>query len=136
MPVLRQGSSGATVKDLQQRLTDLGFDPRGIDGVFGPGTTAAVIAFQQSKGLQGDGIVGPATMSALQTATGADAPAGGGTGTDAGAPAGGANDGSSTAPVSAPGLNLAGLAGRIPDTVIAQIPDAAKDFCITSNLRL
>ena len=124
MPVLRQGSSGSDVRDLQQKLAALGFDPKGVDGNFGPGTKAAVIAFQQSQGLQGDGMVGPATMSALQTAT------------DAAAPAGGANDGSSTAPVSAPGLNLAGLAGRIPDTVIAQIPDAAKDFGITSNLRL
>jgi len=137
MPVLKQGSSGAPVKDLQQRLKDLGFDPRGIDGVFGPGTTSAVIAFQQSRGLQGDGIVGPATMSALQTATNAEAPAGGGdTGTDTGAPAAGANGGSSTAPVSAPDLNLAGLAGAVPDTVIAQIPETAKDFSITSNLRL
>src|SRR6266436_3297230 len=66
MPVLRQGSSGPDVTALQQRLKDLGFDPNGVDGNFGPGTRDAVIAFQQSKGLQADGIAGPATLAALQ----------------------------------------------------------------------
>lgn len=54
MPVLRQASSGPDVTNLQQKLKDLGFDPNGIDGNFGPGTRDAVIAFQQSKGLQAD----------------------------------------------------------------------------------
>jgi peptidoglycan hydrolase-like protein with peptidoglycan-binding domain len=57
MPVLRQGSSGPDVTNLQQRLKELGFDPNGVDGHFGAGTRDAVIAFQQSKGLQADGIV-------------------------------------------------------------------------------
>src|SRR5205807_7854914 len=65
MPVLKQGSSGPDVTELQQKLKDLGFDPNGVDGNFGPGTKAAVIAFQQSKGLQADGIAGPATLAAL-----------------------------------------------------------------------
>src|SRR3989442_16025525 len=65
MSILKQGSSGPDVKDLQQKLKDLGFDPNGVDGNFGPGTKAAVIAFQQSKGLQADGIAGPATLAAL-----------------------------------------------------------------------
>ncbi len=68
MATLKQGSSGPDVQDLQQKLKDLRFDPNGVDGNFGPGTKAAVIAFQQSKGLQADGVVGPATMAALQTA--------------------------------------------------------------------
>ena len=46
MTVLKQGSSGPSVRDLQQRLSDLGFAPKGIDGNFGPGTEAAVRAFQ------------------------------------------------------------------------------------------
>src|SRR5262245_47454237 len=65
--VLRRGSSGPEVTTLQTALQQLGFDPDGIDGIFGPGCEAAVIAFQQSKGLDPDGIVGPATMAALQS---------------------------------------------------------------------
>src|SRR6266498_5762411 len=61
MPILKQGSSGSDVKNLQQKLKDLGFDPKGVDGNFGPGTKAAVITFQISKGLHADGIAGPQT---------------------------------------------------------------------------
>jgi len=64
MPTLRQGSSGPDVTSLQQKLKDLGFDPNGVDGNFGAGTRDAVIAFQQSQGLQADGIAGPATLAA------------------------------------------------------------------------
>lgn len=67
MAVLKKGSSGPEVLTLQSTLQQLGFDPHGVDGVFGPGTEAAVIAFQTSKGLTADGIVGPATMAALQS---------------------------------------------------------------------
>src|SRR2546429_6621712 len=97
MPVLKQGSSGPDVTELQQKLKDLGFDPNGVDGHFGPGTKAAVIAFQQSKGLQPDGIVGPGTMAALETAGGDVAggdTAGGGT---SGGATGTANDAGSAA---------------------------------------
>src|SRR5262249_17024830 len=50
---------------LQQRLAKLGFDPGGIDGIFGKQTDKAVRAFQRSKGLEVDGVVGPQTMKAL-----------------------------------------------------------------------
>src|ERR1700730_3482408 len=76
MPTLKQGSSGADVTNLQQKLGDLGFDPIGVDGNFGPGTEAAVIAFQQSKGFQADGIIGPQTFAASQL-DGVDAEGGG-----------------------------------------------------------
>jgi peptidoglycan hydrolase-like protein with peptidoglycan-binding domain len=62
------------VQAVQQRLSDLGFDPNGIDGNFGPGTEKAVRAFQQAQGLGVDGKVGPNTMAALT----ADAASGGG----------------------------------------------------------
>src|SRR5213595_3146487 len=71
MPILKQGSSGPDVTELQQKLKDLGFDPNGVDGHFGPGTRDAVIAFQQSKGLQADGIAGPATLAAFNPAAAA-----------------------------------------------------------------
>ncbi len=66
MSLLKRGSSGPDVLTLQSALKQLGFDPRGADGVFGPGTEAAVKAFQTSKGLKADGIAGPNTMAALQ----------------------------------------------------------------------
>jgi|SRR5882724_546339 len=102
MPTLRQGSSGQDVNDLQQKLKDLGFDPKGVDGHFGPGTRDAVMNFQQSKGLQADGIAGPKTMAALQS-DGADTAGGGmtsdateATATDATAPTDDAGSGSAT----------------------------------------
>lgn len=70
MAVLKRGSTGPEVTALQQRLQQLGFDPNGIDGIFGPGTDAAVRAFQQSKGLTVDGKVGPNTQAALQADAG------------------------------------------------------------------
>ena len=41
-----------------------------------------------------------------------------------------------TATASASGLNLAALTGLLPAAVIAQIPETAQKFGITSNLRL
>lgn len=62
--LLRQGSRGPDVQTLQQRLSDLG-QTLSVDGIFGPGTRAAVVAFQGQRGLSTDGIVGPATWAAL-----------------------------------------------------------------------
>lgn len=66
--ILRRGSRGLAVRDLQSRLTALGMAPGPIDGIFGPLTEAAVRRFQASRGLTVDGIVGPATFVALQAA--------------------------------------------------------------------
>lgn len=52
-------------KQVQQRLKELGFYYGAVDGIFGSGTRSAVVAFQKSKGLTPDGIVGPATLKAL-----------------------------------------------------------------------
>jgi putative chitinase len=65
MQPLQLGSQGAEVVSLQQRLKELGFSPGKIDGDFGPGTEAAVLAFQRSEGLLADGIVGVRTLQAL-----------------------------------------------------------------------
>ncbi|MGW4156241.1 L,D-transpeptidase family protein [Micromonospora chersina] len=64
-PMLRQGSRGAAVSALQARLTALRYDVGGIDGIFGPSTHHAVVAFQKVNGLARDGIVGPRTRAAL-----------------------------------------------------------------------
>ena len=63
-PTLRQGSSGAAVKTLQQKLSSKGFSLV-ADGQFGPKTRAAVLAFQRANGLVADGIVGPKTWAKL-----------------------------------------------------------------------
>lgn len=63
-PVIRSGHRNHPVRTLQHLLRAHG---QGIaaNGVFGPETDVAVGAFQTSKGLSGDGIVGPQTWTAL-----------------------------------------------------------------------
>ena len=68
METLREGSNGPDVVALQTRLRAQGFPPGAIDGNFGPGTEAAVIAFQRSEGLVPDGVVVPQTAQALGVA--------------------------------------------------------------------
>ena len=66
---LSQGSSNNTiyaVKLLQQELQSWGYNPNGIDGIFGAETQSAVLAFQKKQGLTADGIVGLGTLHALQ----------------------------------------------------------------------
>jgi hypothetical protein len=52
-PKVGLGSRGAPVRAAQERLLALGFDPNGIDGIFGSGARAAAIAFQFSAGRAG-----------------------------------------------------------------------------------
>ncbi|MFZ5961511.1 TIGR02594 family protein [Thalassococcus sp. BH17M4-6] len=60
---------------IQKRLMHLGFNPGPIDGIRGRLTIGAVKAFQRSRGLVADGIVGPLTSAALFGAsTGAEPP--------------------------------------------------------------
>jgi len=79
------------------------------DGDFGPGTEAKVKAWQTKNGLTADGIVGDVTWSKMFA---------------------------TKKVVESGSLNLAALKGHIPDSVITQIPDTAKKFGITTNLRL
>lgn len=67
-PVLRSGSQGEEVTQLQTRLQQLGYYNASIDGDFGPGTKSAVIVFQLQHGLSADGIVGEDTRSMLYSA--------------------------------------------------------------------
>jgi peptidoglycan hydrolase-like protein with peptidoglycan-binding domain len=69
MPELREGSSGAAVRSLQQVLTNgaLGLwqtTPKAVDGMFGPNTAASVRAFQSWARIGVDGIVGQQTWDA------------------------------------------------------------------------
>jgi putative chitinase len=112
--ILKVGSEGADVKKLQEKL--------GVEaiGKFGPKTEAAVKAWQKANGLKEDGIVGDATWSKL---FGEAKPKAEVIKEDVVIPSGGP-------------LNLEKLKGHIPDAVIAQIPETAKKFNITNNLRL
>lgn len=65
-PLLRLGTRGQAVRDLQRRLEQKGFELGAQDGVFGPRTEAAVRRFQRANGLVVDGIVGPKTWSSLK----------------------------------------------------------------------
>lgn len=67
-PVLKRGSTGQPVKDFQQGLKDLGYDPGPVDGTFGADTEAAVKAFQSDRGITADGVVGPTTWLNLDEA--------------------------------------------------------------------
>ena len=67
---LRQGSTGENVRTLQTYINRLAAKFPSVpgvtvDGMFGPATTAAVIAAQRALGLTADGIVGPATWAAI-----------------------------------------------------------------------
>ena len=60
-PVLKKGSNDPAVRDLQDALKALGYDPGPIDSVFGENTDSAVRKFQQSREIPVDGIVGRVT---------------------------------------------------------------------------
>ncbi|MET0728277.1 MAG: L,D-transpeptidase family protein [Acidimicrobiales bacterium] len=65
---LELGESGEEVAALQTRLGDLGYWIGAPDGSFGQLTRQAVMAFQKAQGLGRDGVAGPATVAALQSA--------------------------------------------------------------------
>ena len=64
-PILRIGSQGEAVSELQAALKLLGYYTDTVDGVYRENTAIAVSRFQQVSGLKADGIVGPATWERL-----------------------------------------------------------------------
>ena len=68
--VLKYGSKGSAVKEMQEDLIALGYSlPKyGADGDFGSETEAAVKAFQRSVGLVANGIADSKTLAAIATA--------------------------------------------------------------------
>jgi peptidoglycan hydrolase-like protein with peptidoglycan-binding domain len=74
---LTQGNRGDAVRRLQQTLVDRGIEVGGgVDGIFGPGTSTAVKAFQSSRGLPASGVVDAATAAALGSLSSAAATSG------------------------------------------------------------
>ena len=62
--VLKKGSKGEEVRELQKRLNDLGANLQ-VDGIFGPKTEAALNEFKEKYGLAIDGIYDEATHKKL-----------------------------------------------------------------------
>lgn len=68
--LLGKGSNGSEVRELQKRLTQLGYVVGPLDGKFGSKTQAAVRRFQQDHGLKVDGLAGTVTTTELKRLTG------------------------------------------------------------------
>lgn len=62
---LRRGDRGSQVRLLQERLTDKGFYPGLIDGIYGPQTQSAVRQFQRENNFFADGVASSGTLTAL-----------------------------------------------------------------------
>jgi peptidoglycan hydrolase-like protein with peptidoglycan-binding domain len=83
-PVLRRGSDGDAVRELQSKLNALGASPAlVVDGIFGPLTEGALKGFQRDHSLGDDGVAGAQTWKALDAPAG---PPGGGGGAPGGGP--------------------------------------------------
>ena len=67
LPLLKKGSTGASVEVLQTLLTAKGFNTKGIDGDFGNNTAAALKSYQTSVGLTADGECGKNSWTCLLT---------------------------------------------------------------------
>lgn len=105
--ILKLGSKGEEVKKLQSFL---GQPPTGN---FDAKLESAVKIWQKRNGLKDDGIAGPITLSKMKLF-----------------------ENETSLVVNSSSLNLAALKGLVPDSVIAQLPDTAAKFNITTNLRL
>jgi V8-like Glu-specific endopeptidase len=75
-PVLRRGSRGSAVRDLQARLNRwlagsprIGLPPLQVDGIFGRSTDRLVRAFQRDMRITVDGVVGAGTWGRLLAVT-------------------------------------------------------------------
>ena len=105
--LLKIGSTGEDVKKLQEKLKTT------ADGSFGPGTEKIVKDWQSKNGLTPDGVVGDSTWSKLFP-----------------------TEVVSSIVIPSSNFKLESLKGHVPDSVIAQIPDTAAKFNITTPLRL
>jgi putative exosortase-associated protein (TIGR04073 family) len=69
--------NGTDVRDVQQRLSDMGYQPGPVDGVIGPKTRAAVRAFQKDNDLHQTGRLDHDTLAAMNSAHGKPSPTAG-----------------------------------------------------------
>lgn len=53
-------------REIQRRLLLLGHDPRGVDGIFGPGSRAAISSWQSVQGNQSSGFLNSLNLDALK----------------------------------------------------------------------
>lgn len=60
----QQGDQGIEIAEIQGQLIDLGYDVV-ADGEYGPATVDAIKLFQESQGIEPNGLVGPDTYEAL-----------------------------------------------------------------------
>lgn len=67
-PVLRWGSTGDDVAELQRRLNTLGYDCGAVDADFGERTERALAAFQSDRHITVDGVCGGSTWNNLAQA--------------------------------------------------------------------
>lgn len=102
-------TSRDTIRWVQSSLNRILRTNLAVDGISGPATRSALIAFQRSRGLTADGIPGPRTAAALQAA-GAPAP-----------PAGGAAPPAPSPAPYIPSPSLSGLRGRIVQTALQEL---------------
>lgn len=63
--LLRSGSIGPEVLELQEKLKALGFYDSDLDGQYGNGTSEAVMRFQTQHGLEADGMAGEQTLNMI-----------------------------------------------------------------------
>ncbi|MCL1470166.1 peptidoglycan-binding domain-containing protein [Argonema antarcticum] len=63
--ILRLGSQGESVRQLQAALKKDGFYKGSINGMFDRQTRSAVMVFQRSHHIKADGVVGAKTRSAI-----------------------------------------------------------------------
>jgi peptidoglycan hydrolase-like protein with peptidoglycan-binding domain len=66
---MKKGETSAQIKTMQTRLRELGYLETEPNGIFGSITEAAVKKFQTANGLTADGKVGPATLTAMNSAS-------------------------------------------------------------------
>ena len=71
------GSRGQEVRQVQQKLKQLGYYSGSVDGVYGTATQKAVRQFQKNCGITADGIAGPKTLLYLGLGSGGSSSVGG-----------------------------------------------------------